>query len=89
MDTMTFTPLNKNVLLKLKVTEEKTQQGLILPTVSKQSFYEVIAVSDMLTISVKVGDTVLIHHNHGGELELEGVKYRLVDQASVVGIVYG
>ena len=86
---MKFIPLNKHVLLKLRKEEEKKQGVLIVPGASKQTVYDVVAVSDQVFVHVKEGDAVIIQPHHGFEVELDGEKYRVVDQSSIAGVIDG
>ena len=85
---MKFVPFNKNILLELKAAEEQKQGMLIVPSAPKQHIFSVKAVSEHVSIDVKEGDDVIIQQHHGFEIELDGRKYRVVDQSSIAGVLH-
>ena len=84
-------PLADRVLLKLEsVTEKKSTGGIILnQTTATVQTAKVVEVSDgyiggtgeVVELSIKVGDSVLINNGSGQKLKLQGDEYHLVRES--------
>ena len=90
-------PLADRVLLKLEsVTEKKSTGGIILnQTTATVQTAKVVEVSDgyiggtgeVVELSIKVGDTVLINNGSGQKLKLQGDEYHLVRESEILMIL--
>jgi len=90
-------PLADRVLLKLEsVSEKKSSGGIILnQTTQNIQNAEVVAVSDgflaqngeMIALSVKVGDKVLISNGAGQKIRFDGMDYFLVRESEILMII--
>lgn len=89
---MKVKPLHKNVLLTLETApaQEAVVGALILPTAApKQLLFRVLEVSENVSIVLEKGDLVVLCTNHGAEIDVDGVKCRIVDESAIAGVVYG
>jgi len=85
-------PLGKRVLIEPMEPEEKTAGGLIIPATAaekKSSQGKVVKLG--LTkkehkFQIKVGDMVFFKKYAPEEVEIEGVKYMLVDEADILAV---
>jgi chaperonin GroES len=82
-------PVNQNVIIQLEESagEQKTASGIIIPdTVEKErpKSGKVIALSNIETPEVAVGDTVLYKDYSGTEIELDGEKFLVVPYADIL-----
>ena len=90
-------PLADRVLLKLEsVTEKKSTGGIILnQTTATVQTAKVVEVSDgfiggtgeVVELSIKVGDSVLINNGSGQKLKLQGDEYHLVRESEILMIL--
>ena len=90
-------PLADRVLLKLEsVTEKKSTGGIILnqttATVQTATVVEVSAgfiggTGEVVELSIKVGDSVLINNGSGQKLKLQGDEYHLVRESEILMIL--
>ncbi|XP_065849145.1 20 kDa chaperonin, chloroplastic [Euphorbia lathyris] len=89
-------PLGDRVLVKIKVAEEKTGGGILLPTSaqSKPQGGEVVAVGEgktvgktKLEISVKTGAQVVYSKYAGTEVEFNGSSHLILKEDDIVGIL--
>jgi chaperonin GroES len=76
-------PVNQNVIIQVDASagEQKTASGIIIPdTVEKErpKSGKVIALSNIETPEVVVGDTVLYKDYSGTEIEVDGEKFLVV-----------
>lgn len=95
---MKIKPLNDKVVVKPLKQEEKTKSGIFLPDSArdeKPEQGEVVAVGTgkMLdngtraAMSVKVGDRVLFTKYSPDEVEIEGIKYLVIEEEKILGVV--
>jgi chaperonin GroES len=82
-------PVNQNVIIELDASagEQKTASGIIIPdTVEKErpKSGKVIALSNIETPEVVVGDTVLYKDYSGTEIEVDGEKFLVVPYADIL-----
>ena len=93
---MKLTPLADRVVLKMVEVEETTKGGIILTGAAKEkpSIAEVISVGpggmvdgNAVTMSVKVGDKVIIDKFAGSKVTLEDNEYIVVRQGDILAIV--
>lgn len=90
-------PLADRVLLKLESSSEKKSSGGIILNQTTQNIQtaEVVAVSDgflaqngeMIELSIKVGDNVLINNGAGQKVRFDGQDYFLVRESEILMIV--
>ncbi|ERN05572.1 20 kDa chaperonin, chloroplastic [Amborella trichopoda] len=89
-------PLGDRVLVKIKIAEEKTGGGILLPTTaqSKPQGGEVVAVGEGKTIgknkveiSVKAGAQVVYSKYAGTEVEFNGANHLILKEDDIVGIL--
>ena len=90
-------PLADRVLLKLESASEKKSSGGIILNQTTQNIQtaEVVAVSDgflaqngeMIELSVKVGDKVLINNGAGQKVRFDGQDYFLVRESEILMVV--
>ena len=89
---MKLRPMADNILLKQHEAEETTFSGIILATTSKEkpAIYEVVSVgpgTKDVTMTVSVGDKVVVSKFTGSEIKLDGVEYKFVKQDDILAVV--
>lgn len=95
---MNIKPLNDKVVVRPLKQEEVTKSGLFLPDAAREEKPEqgeVIAVGmgKMLdngtraAMSVKVGDRVLFTKYAPDEVEIDSIKYLIIEEEKILGIV--
>jgi len=90
-------PLADRVIVKPKEAEETTIGGIILPDTAKEKPIEgtVVAVGDgritedgkLISMNVKVGDTVLYGKYSGTEVKIDGEEYLIMRESDIYGII--
>ena len=89
---MKLKPMADNVLLKQHEAQETTASGIILATTNKEkpAIYEVVAVgpgTKDVTMTIAVGDKVVVGKYEGSEVKLDGVDYKFVKQDAILAVV--
>ena len=89
---MKLKPMADNILLKQTEAEETTTSGIILATTTKEkpAIYEVVSVgpgTKDVTMTVAVGDKVVVSKFVGTDITLDKVDYKFVKQDDVLAIV--
>ena len=89
---MKLKPMADNVLLKQHEAAETTVSGIILATTNKEkpAIYEVVSVgpgTKDVTMTVAVGDKVVVSKFVGSEIKLDGVEYKFVKQDDILAVV--
>ena len=89
---MKLKPMADNVLLKQHEAQETTMSGIILATTSKEkpAIYEIVSVgpgTKDVTMTVAVGDRVVVAKHVGTDVTLDKVDYKFVKQDEVLAIV--
>ena len=94
---MKLKPLDDNIVIKQLEADEKTAGGIILPDAAKEKpqIGKVIAAGPgkqldngkRAKMSVKKNDEVLYGKYMGNEVEIDNVKYVILKESSVLGIV--
>ena len=94
---MTIKPLSDKVVTRMTEAEETTKSGIILTAAAKEkpSVAEVVAVGpgaydkngNLIPMTVKVGDKVLVAKYTGTEVKLDGEDYSIVSLADILAIV--
>ena len=89
---MKLKPMADNILLKQHEAAETTVSGIILATSNKEkpAIYEVVAVgpgTKDVTMTVAVGDRVVVSKHVGTDISLDKVDYKFVKQDDVLAVV--
>ena len=89
---MKLKPMADNVLLKAHEAAETTASGIILATSNKEkpAIYEIVSVgpgTKDVTMTVAVGDRVVVGQFAGSEIKLDGVDYKFVKQDDILAVV--
>ena len=89
---MKLTPMADNVLLKAHEAAETTASGIILATTSKEkpAIYEVVSVgpgTKDVTMTIQVGDKVVVGKYNGTDITLDKVDYKFVKQDDILAVV--
>ena len=90
-------PLSNRVLLRRLEQEEQLKGGIILPDTAKkkQETAEVVACGpgkknkngELVSVSLKVGDIVMLDKYSGQEVKLDDVEYVIVREEDIIAIV--
>lgn len=83
---MNLQPLNGNVLLRQVQAEEMTSGGIYLPDTAREQPAEGVieAVAPGGTDEVAIGDRVLYKKFSGEEIQVDGLKMRLVPEGDLL-----
>ena len=89
---MKLKPMADNVLLKQHEAPETTVSGIILATSNKEkpAIYEVVSVgpgTKDVTMTIAVGDKVVVDKRVGTDISLDKVDYKFVKQDEILAIV--
>ena len=89
---MKLKPMADNVLLKQNEAAETTVSGIILATSTKEkpAIYEVMSVgpgTKEVTMTIQVGDRVVVNKNVGTDITLDKVDYKFVKQDDILAVV--
>ena len=89
---MKLKPMADNVLLKASEAQETTASGIILATTSKEkpAIFEVVSVgpgTKDVTMTISVGDKVVVGKYAGSEFKLDGEDYKFVKQEEILAVV--
>ena len=89
---MKLKPMADNVLLKQHEAQEATASGILLATNSKEkpAIYEVVSVgpgTKDVTMTVSVGDRVVVGKFTGTDITLDKVDYKFVMQDDILAVV--
>ena len=89
---MKLKPMADNILLKATQAQETTASGIILATTNKEKpgFFEVVSVgpgTKDVTVTVKVGDKVVVGNFVGNDIKLDGEDYKFVKQDEILAVV--
>jgi len=94
---MKLRPLDDRVVIKPSEAEEKSAGGIIIPDAAKEKpqMGKVVAAGPGKTLddgkrspmSVKKGDEVIYGKYIGSDVEIDGVKYVILSEKDVLGIV--
>ena len=89
---MKLKPMADNVLLKQHEAQETTVSGIILATTSKEkpAIYEVVSVgpgTKDVTMTVAVGDRVVVGKFVGTDVTLEKTEYKFVKLEEILAVV--
>ena len=93
---MKLRPLLDKVVLKKVEAQETTKTGILLPgsAQEKPQMSEIVAVGPgglvdgkEVTMTLKVGDKVIVGKYTGTEVKLDGVDYTVVSQSDILAVV--
>ena len=89
---MKLKPMADNILLKAAEAQETTASGIILATTNKEkpAIYEVVSVgpgTKDVTMTIAVGDKVVVDKRVGTDISLDKVDYKFVKQDEILAIV--
>lgn len=94
---MTIRPLHDRVVLKRWEEEKTSPGGIVIPDTAKEkpTKAEVIAVGpgksldngELLSLTVRAGDKVLVGKYAGTELKLDGIDYVVLREDEILGII--
>ena len=89
---MKLKPMADIILLKQQECAETTVSGIILATTNKEkpAIYEVVSVgpgTKDVTMTIAVGDKVVVNKHVGTDITLDKVDYKFVKQDDVLAIV--
>ena len=89
---MKLKPMADKILLKAHEEKETTVSGIILATSNKEkpAIYEVVSVgpgTKDVTMTVSVGDKVVVGKFTGTDLTLDKEEYKFVKQDDILAIV--
>ena len=89
---MKLKPMADNVLLKAFEAKETTVSGIVLATATKEkpAIYEVVSAgpgTKDVTMTVSVGDKVVVGKFVGTDITLDKVEYKFVKQDDVLALV--
>jgi chaperonin GroES len=95
--TMKLRPLDDGVVIKPSEAEEKTSGGIYLPDTAKQKpqIGKVVAVGPgkilengkRSPMNIKKNDEVVFPRYIGSDVEIDGVKYVILKESDILGIV--
>ena len=88
---MKLKPMADNVLLKQHEAQETTASGIILATTSKEkpAIYEVVSVgpgTKDVTMTVSVGDKVVVGKYTGTDVTIDKEDYKFVKQDEILAV---
>ena len=94
---MKVKPLGDRILVEILEAEEKTKGGIILPDTAKQEKSEgkVVAIGSgkvldsgkVQPIELKKGDKVLFGKWGGEDIELDGVKHKILKSDDIIATI--
>ena len=94
---MEINALGNKVIIKKKEADTKSKGGILLNTSIKDAsqIAEVISVGpgnidkdgNIIPLTVKVGEQILVGKNSGLELKLDGVMYYVIKEDEILAIV--
>ena len=89
---MKLKPMADNVLLKQHEAPETTISGIVLATTNKEkpAIYEIVSVgpgTKDVTMTVSVGDKVVVGKFVGTDVTIDKVDYKFVKQDDILAVV--
>ena len=89
---MKLKPMADNVLLKANEEKEMTASGIILATTNKEkpAIYEIVSVgpgTKAVTMTVEVGQKVVVGKFVGTDVTIDKVEYKFVKQDDILAVV--
>ncbi len=90
-------PLEDRVIVKPSSVEQKTKGGIIVPDTAKEKPVEGIVVATgpgrikddggIISMQVKIGDSVLYGKYSGTEVKVENEEYLIMRESDIFGII--
>lgn len=82
-------PLGDNLIVRVKEVAETTASGIVLPEEAKEKPVTgiVLDVGKYVSNAVQVGDEILFNQYAGEELVYNDVKYLMLNEPEVMGVV--
>lgn len=86
---MTVKPIGERVLIEIKMSEEKTSGGLVIPQTAQEKTQEgkVTAVGTGENIKVKVGDQVIYDKYAGTPFKIGEKDYLIIKADEILAVV--
>ena len=89
---MKLKPMADNVLLKAHEAQETTVSGIVLATTNKEkpAIYEIVSVgpgTKDVTMTVKVGQKVVVGKFVGTDVTIDKEEYKFVKQDDILAVV--
>ena len=89
---MKLKPMADNVLLKAHEAPETTVSGIVLATTNKEkpAIYEIVSVgpgTKDVTMTVEVGQKVVVGKFVGTDVTIDKVEYKFVKQDDILAVV--
>ncbi|HYF00044.1 MAG TPA: co-chaperone GroES [Planctomycetota bacterium] len=94
---MKLKPLADHVVIRPLEAEDRTPGGIVLPDTAKEKSTkgEVVAVGSgrvlpngrVVSLSVKVGDTVLYSKYAGSEVKVDGKELKIVQESEILAVI--
>lgn len=85
---MNFKPLSGYILIKRYEPETQTESGLWIPPIAQQKTDKalVCAVSEKRKSKeeINIGDSIIFHANAGQDIVINGEKYELIHEDSIL-----
>jgi len=90
---MRMKPLDDRLLIKIEASVETTKSGIIIPDTAKEKptvgVVIEVGTDEALQELIKVGDRVVFAKYGGEEITMDGVDYKVIQRADVLGIIEG
>lgn len=90
---MRMRPLDDRLLIKIEESVETTKSGIIIPDTAKEKptvgVVIEVGTDESLQELIKVGDRVFFAKYGGEEITMDGVDYKVIQRADVLGIIEG
>ncbi len=90
---MRMKPLDDRLLIKIEESVETTKSGIIIPDTAKEKptvgVVIEVGTDEALQELIKVGDRVVFAKYGGEEITMDGVDYKVIQRADVLGIIEG
>jgi len=86
---MSIKPLGNRILIEVKIMNEKTSGGIVIPQASQEKTQEGIvkAIGESDEIKVKVGNTVMYDKYAGTEIKINDKDHLLIKSEDILAIV--
>jgi chaperonin GroES len=85
---MTIEPLGSRVLIQPEEQETTTASGIVLPETAKEKpqtgIIKAVGTEEEMVTDLAVDDKVLFPKYAGNEIQIDGVKYIIMDEGDVL-----
>ncbi len=84
-----FSVYEDRLVVEIPQSEEKTSSGIFIPETSKEESLigEVAGVGDSEELYIKKGHRVVFNRYAGIDIEIKGIKYKIMRQMDVLGLI--